>query len=297
MDHIINELNFEAESEVDLFLSEMKHKLFSGRGFRQTRRMDRKRKVEFIKDKLKSKKLSEFELRRFIKETKKIIEKSKLDKDQLEFFNDADSRFINWAWSTLKLEIENSDDDIIDYDDEVYSLVNKKHLNRNCISVNERKRSLIDSIQDSNTELEDKLETVEKLKDEWIEIKKEKLNLKWLSIKNQEQCEWAWEYLIEYKYETPHLYIEPTGSVEMYWAIIASIDTWDSFEGAKLFCKSISGAWAQKKYRDNQSDRKQCNYYLSETTISQLREISKNNKISITNVLEKIIAKAYKEGF
>ena len=96
-----------------------------------------------------------------------------------------------------------------------------------------------------------------------------------LDKKNQNQCEWAWNYLVsDYSLNTG--YINPFLPLEAHSAVIACLDHWSPYSPAEkeLFLIKMKKSWGQKKHRDKQVDRKSYNFVLNVNTKEKLDKLA-----------------------
>lgn len=134
----------------------------------------------------------------------------------------------------------------------------------------------------------------------WNEIKNKEV-LKWLPD-DDNVIQWAWdrlteEQLVQKKTKKSDIYeprvtkwFIPANKSERKIALIGAIDLWDDApDTKKLFLINLNKSWTQRRLRKNREDKKVLNTYLNHETKLKLDNISKMNKMTISDTLEFII--------
>ncbi|REC94962.1 hypothetical protein [Kushneria indalinina] len=130
----------------------------------------------------------------------------------------------------------------------------------------------------------------------WTERYQDRLNFAWLNKKDDEQCEWAWEYTKRNFEESG--FFKPIKPSAMYGAIYAVLDCWDvGVDTKKLFSSRFKKAWDQKVYRNKQVGRSPLNVYIDKDSKKMLDLMADRRHENIYQTLERLIKKAHKEGF
>ncbi|WP_159565445.1 hypothetical protein [Budvicia diplopodorum] len=119
----------------------------------------------------------------------------------------------------------------------------------------------------------------------------------WIKKENKKQCEWAWDYMkrsgVIIKNEN---ILTPISKKEMYFTIIAAFDSWFALDSEKeLFLIKMKKAWSQKKYRDEVSDQKLLNTYISQNAKDKLDKMTAISKRKINEMIELMIDNEYKK--
>ena len=121
----------------------------------------------------------------------------------------------------------------------------------------------------------------------------------WLDEKDEEQCQWAWDYIKKSDNGIYNRYIQtPIGENERYLFVIASFDYWYAHADTKLrFLDKMRNAWMQKKHRSKQvkENRKPLNTNLDEEVKKRLNLLAKLQNKTISETLEDMINQAYEE--
>ncbi len=142
-----------------------------------------------------------------------------------------------------------------------------------------------------------KLELIAFLKSIWSMIFSTRKPFRWLDRKNEEQCQWAWDYIQKNDSGSlkPNTYqLQATSTKEMYLAIYAAYDIWRTDNGTKrLFTSDFNRAWQQKKLRDGRQGKKACSLVLHEDIKNKLDELAETRKVTLSQLVEQLIEKEY----
>lgn len=232
----------------------------------------------------------------FIKELIAFKDSKIIPKDNFDWLKKHE-RACYWAWSYLRLATPSSlgfdkpleTSLVYTHTQNIYNILS---LHEKAVNNTERLNLIIEFFDKFETTKSNKLLILNKLKESWGRIFTYITPFKWLDDNNEEQLKWAWSYLL--KEAIPPNFIQPTGRHELYLAIIASLDLWDTHEDTrKLFTININKALSQRKFREQIKDRKPINTYLEKKTKIRLEEIAKHYNLNITRTLEKIINEEY----
>lgn len=135
------------------------------------------------------------------------------------------------------------------------------------------------------------------LKSQWALIFSLRKPFSWLKPDDEEQIRWAWEYLGKFNSVTSKpilLGFAPTGSKEMYLAIYAAFDSWNtSYDTKRLFLNDFNKAWNQKKHRDSRQGKKVCNLVLREEVKQKLDDLAERRGKKLNQLVEELIENEY----
>lgn len=228
-----------------------------------------------------------------------------LPESKYQWLDMKNERLIFIAWIYLRISIE------IKFDRTVYRL--KKQLlkvdfkSKNIepdnlydeiseyptpTSTSERHAAIIDFIDKWNVSIQHKVRFIEFLKIFCCNKLTESKKFAWLSAKNSEQAQWAWNYLKSA--EMPYDILKPISPAEQINACIVIFDVWDEHPAVKeLFLLKFKKAWSQKKHRDGLVDQKAYNITMSNDVQGMLETLSTHYDDKINKTLEKIIRREY----
>lgn len=131
-------------------------------------------------------------------------------------------------------------------------------------------------------------EELNKIKYDWGIISSRTNNIKWLHEKNEEQCEWAWDYLL--KNNGALNFLNSISSMSRYCAIQISIDLcFPSEDSRALLLIRMNKAWNQKKQRDNLNGKKAYNFVLNIDTKEKLDKLAKYKGMKKNETIEWLI--------
>lgn len=152
---------------------------------------------------------------------------------------------------------------------------------------------------------------------DYSDAKKRVKVLSWLKPGNDDSCEWAWGYLLNFhesrieaknKTEGTNSYLgyeiatipllfwlEPHGEEDQQMAFYAALQTWRcSPAELTLFRTNISKAWRQRQLRRSDEVRP-INTHISVESKKKLDALSRSYRLSLQKTLEAIIDKASSE--
>ena len=131
-------------------------------------------------------------------------------------------------------------------------------------------------------------EELKKIKYDWGIISSRINNIKWLHEKNEEQCEWAWDYLL--KNNGALNFLNSNSSMSRYCAIQISIDLcFPSEDSRTLLLIRMNKAWNQKKQRDNINGKKAYNFVLNIDTKEKLDKLAQYKGMKKNETIEWLI--------
>lgn len=229
----------------------------------------------------------------FVKSMESYCLKQLIPISNFEWLENND-RACYWMWAKLRTIVwhqlkDISELSIIPDNANVYEYFNLSLTPNN---TKERYDCIIKFFDFWTSDYNNKTTFLERKKSEWSTIFKLPKPFKWLDSHGKEQYQWTWEQLS--KQGIPTLHFNVTSSEELYHAIFAAFDTWQTIpEIRKLFLIQINKAWSQKKYRNNLEGKKPLNTYLNEETKLKLDSLATKNRRRIHEMLEDIITDAY----
>lgn len=202
-----------------------------------------------------------------------------------------DDRANYFTWLSLKSNIK---------DGYITTEYNYPEINFQPSSTKDRTNCILSIIDAWPAKREIKLSMIDKIKSDFSLISNEfKHPFKWLDKKNIKQCEFAYEYTINFFKENPYHrsnaldYITPISAHEKYERIIAIFDFWRPLiEAKKLFLININKAWNQQKFREKVKNKKQAlNTYINKDAKKCLDELTGRYNKKINEMIEFLIYK------
>ncbi|ECI5747603.1 hypothetical protein D5P88_16490 [Salmonella enterica subsp. enterica] len=135
-------------------------------------------------------------------------------------------------------------------------------------------------------------------KERWIKAFKSKSPFSYLLPEDEHECIWTWSYLREKNIALGCL-VDFPGSADIYHAIHLSFDIWVTEpltfpDDIKAFRNSFNKAKAQRKYKKKQEDKVNVQFFLDVKTRAQLKELSRNRRLSAGKMLHDLIVEEYK---
>lgn len=159
-----------------------------------------------------------------------------------------------------------------------------------------------------------KSELLSRVKDEYINKRPLRLSLPWLTPENQDACEWAWSYTMDYHKKYLNRYIkdsynlsfrkrtlfnnefttnynpDPSSTLEYVLAVNAAFELWSAGDDAReLFITKIKRAWSQYNLRHSRKDKKPVNCFINASTKKKLEIYCEKTNRTITDVIEALI--------
>ncbi|AWH87906.1 hypothetical protein [Limnobaculum parvum] len=201
-----------------------------------------------------------------------------------------------WAW----LMIKDIRSELLPFHtNELYSsspiLYDKLPINQIPTNTKERYKAIIDFFDILRIDIQIVRNYFYNLKIRLRQIYQFSTSFNWLKKEDKEQCKWAWEYIKRSGIIINNEKILiPFSKKEMYFTIIAAFDSWPVLDVEKeLFLIKMRKAWSQKKYRDDVSDKKLLNTYISKEAKKKLDIMTKINKKKINEIIELMIDNEY----
>lgn len=159
-------------------------------------------------------------------------------------------------------------------------------------SSKERFYSIVYFFDTRSANLENKKQFIEDMKAKWMSVLANPNPLKFIDPTNEQQCDWAWEYLQKHGASMP-IY-RPINSKEKYLSAVASMDLFSAHRDTKrIFLMNIKKACDQKKYREKLKDKKPLNTFINEDSKQRLDWLAKQRGQNINKTLEWLIDKEY----
>lgn len=174
-----------------------------------------------------------------------------------------------------------------------------KNLSINIISINrvinksrtlsEMKDDIIEFIDNLPTFSDGKIEILDRLKKSWYQVNESfKKIFLWLNKKDEEQCEWSWNYIKERSDICK--YLSPVTCFECYSFTHIAFDLWDiSIETKKHFLINIAKANNQKIFRKKSESKRCLNTYISLSAKDGLDYLTDTKNMKINEVIEYLI--------
>ncbi|UZJ44345.1 hypothetical protein OOT55_17050 [Marinimicrobium sp. C6131] len=197
-----------------------------------------------------------------------------LPETDIRWIEKADQRLIDWL--SISMFSSNVDD--------LYNPLIPEALSPNAAFV--CKIDLMDE------DLSVKKQTIKGLSETWQNIKAYDHQLKWLSKTNQTQCQWAWDYLAEKRIGWFGLKRDPRK--DLYAQVLTRFDTWRCHsDSRKLLVSNMRKSWSQKKFRDKNTNTKQCNFRLPIATKDKLNNLATLRGKSVNQLLDELIREEF----
>lgn len=210
-------------------------------------------------------------------------------------------RFVNFCWSYILCKL--SRNKIISIFNDCNSLtedwfierrLSKKPFSRSDYNLDQRKASLIKSIQHSNSTLDEKINFVDYFKSAWGLSLYSRDEFKWLNRK-PEYIEWVYEYL---KNHTEiRIPFTPTQTSEKYWAFVAALELETNKDLAELAILKLKKSFSQMKYREKNKEMKFYSIGMTSDTKEKLDKIVKHKDTKIHKVIEQLIDSEHRKTF
>lgn len=206
-----------------------------------------------------------------------------------------DDRANYYTWLSLKSSLKTGI---------ITTSYNYPEINYTPSSLKERSNCILSIMDAWTAKKETKLLTINYIRNGFLTKYKEFKNpFKWIDKKNSKQCDFAYEYTINFFNENQINksnaldYITPISDNEKYGSIIAIFDFWLTYtESKKLFLININKAWNQQKFRENVKNKKQSlNTYISRDAKKILDELTIKHNKKINEMIEYLIYKGMNE--
>ncbi len=131
----------------------------------------------------------------------------------------------------------------------------------------------------------------------WDRLHSNTLWVHWLSPENEDGCQWAYNYILDYQIKNkpeaddplfPVRLPTPKSKEEFYYSFYAMHDLWsESLETSRVNIEKMNKAWAQRKYRAKKSQSKLINYLNTEDrqALNMLCESYKKTEMEVITKL------------
>lgn len=164
-----------------------------------------------------------------------------------------------------------------------------------------RLRLVIEYLDRFSDDFDYKSELLSSAHKEWANLSVGVDHLKWVDRRDEEQCEWVWDYFhsnILLKYEwffIDGVYITlPTTPGEKYIFSYAFFHNWVvSNAERELFVSKVKNAWGQKKFRRKKANKRSINTYIDVDVGKKLDELVFYYDLTIHRTIEMLIKKEY----
>ncbi|WP_419792908.1 hypothetical protein ACN09C_00480 [Serratia fonticola] len=138
---------------------------------------------------------------------------------------------------------------------------------------------------------------IEETKSRWIRAFKTKSPFNYLFPEDEHECVWTWSYLKDKSIALGNL-IDFPGSTDIYHAINLSFDIWVTDEltlssEVQKFRNSFNKAKAQRKYKKNQEEKINVQFFLDVKTREYLKTLSRLRRRNTGELLHDLIVEEY----
>lgn len=240
------------------------------------------------------------EKERAVEEMVRSAKESLLSNKELKPLDKGIERMCSWVWCYCRLMDSTASNwfntPSINYNVSAESSVYLKYnLNLHPSTAEERYDLIIKFLDFSEADLDSKRGLLAFWQQAWGEVY-EAETFHWLDNKNNIQCEWASNYLVnDTEYKVPNWFLpKPTTPQQMYDSTIAAFDIWNAHpDSKKLLIVKMKKAWSQKKHRDNMEGKKAYNFVLHTDAKAKLDAIAKDYGLKKNQCLEQIIEKEF----
>ena len=164
-----------------------------------------------------------------------------------------------------------------------------------------RLRLVIEYLDRFSDDFDYKSELLSYAHKEWADLSMCVDPLKWVDRKDEEQCEWVWDYfysnvILSYKwFFIDGVYITlPTTPGEKYLFSYAFFHNWIVPSAEKeLLVNKMKNAWGQKKFRRKKATKRSINTYIDVGVGKKLDELVFHYDLTIHRTIEMLIKKEY----
>ncbi len=148
--------------------------------------------------------------------------------------------------------------------------------------------------------LESKMGFYSTTKENYISTRSTMVALDWLKINNEEQLNWAVEYLNKANLIVyPRLFL-PKSNQDIYDSIVVCITCMGFYSPMTFskinvdnFIKKMRQAWYQKRYRDNKDGETALQYLLSKSYLKKLDKLAEEYGVPPLEMLQNLITQEY----
>lgn len=225
----------------------------------------------------------------------KKLDECLLSKDDINiYFNDY--RYCNFCWSVIyelekkelnrRLGLEEPDVLLPDRVCNQLKIILSGQLSTYGSNIEQRRNNLINCIQQSYSNLNEKIEVIRFLNELWENSLGRKIDLDWIDKKNIHDCKWCYEYMINSNIITESF--KPMEQ-DYFWALAAAIDIASDANNLELLIIKMKKAFSQRKYREKNHELKTYSIGMNQSTKKKLDELVKSKKMRIHEVIEDLI--------
>lgn len=225
----------------------------------------------------------------------KKLDECLLSKDDINiYFNDY--RYCNFCWSVIyelekkelnrRLGLEEPDVLLPDRVCNQLKIILSGQLSTYGSNIEQRRNDLINCIQQSYSNLNEKIEVIRFLNELWENSLGRKIDLDWIDKKNIHDCKWCYEYMINSNIITESF--KPMEQ-DYFWALAAAIDIASDANDLELLIIKMKKAFSQRKYREKNHELKTYSIGMNQSTKKKLDELVKSKKMRIHEVIEDLI--------
>lgn len=152
----------------------------------------------------------------------------------------------------------------------------------------ERSIALIDHfLSFSSGGIKERIEITKKIQLAWENQQEKNKEFDWFKKDNsQQRIDFFWEWL---KTKAPQL-THNRASFQNHDELLSCFDFYYNDASSKtLLIQNFKKTWNQKQLRERSKGKKQCNFVLSESTVSKLESLSKRYGLTRTEIIELLI--------
>ncbi|WP_163558815.1 hypothetical protein [Halomonas sp. NO4] len=204
-----------------------------------------------------------------------------------------DERACCWAWGWLMINHLN-EPSITPDGRKLYPPTTEFQSSLTIFPTNTKERldSIVHFFDTLSRNLDEKKEIIGNMKTIWASISNAPHPLRFIDPSNDQQCDWAWEYL--QKNGANMIHYSPINNKEKYLSAVASMDLADVHRDTKrIFLMNMKKAGDQKKYRERQAGKKPLNTFINEDSKQKLDWLAKQRGQNINKTLEWLIDREY----
>ncbi|MBS6739148.1 MAG: hypothetical protein KH310_13820 [Enterobacteriaceae bacterium] len=170
------------------------------------------------------------------------------------------------------------------------------HLSSQSLNHHDRHDNICDYFYSGYLSKKSKDSIIDSIWGTCYKVRNEIKPLHWLNEKNDEQCKWACDYILQ-KYEPKFIDVDrPDNTHECYLLTLGLFFLMVATEHKsewKLFLTDINRAWSQKKHRASKKEQSPLNTYLDKKTKDKLKVLCIKEGVSIQTMLSHLITSEY----
>jgi len=236
---------------------------------------------------------------KIFKKVNSILNESMLSNEDIKtHFND--DRFCNFCWSIIyNLKVNNTEPPVKNFElfpntdrvDRKISPILYGPFTLSALNIKQRRKTLIDCIQYSDTTIHEKKSALDGFIGIWEESLGRDESLKWLDQNNTDDCKWCYEYMINSKLLKD---IFKPSEHDYFWALAAAIDLTLEPRDIKLLMLQMKKSFSQRKYREKHPELKAYSIKMTQETKDKLDEIVSKKDKKIHKIIEELIEREYR---